>query len=129
MLTELEQAGIKLIDQKVVVGVFGDDTSSMKTNNEEGDGESGTHNIAARIRLAGKAISEISFALAEDLGCFDVDQDLDDRYEMNIRRKEQLMMLQRQQQKKKKNSSTPGSEHIWKVVALVVGVAAFVVGT
>jgi hypothetical protein len=39
--------------------------------------------------------------LAEDLNCFNVDQDLDDRYALNQKRKEELLKRKRLQQKKK----------------------------
>lgn len=150
VLTELEEAGIKYLDDRIVVGIFGDNddeegekqkrtsiipkniaANNTKVDHDDGDGDSRSLSIAARIRHAGKAISGVSFALAEDLNCFDVDRDLDDRYEMNLRRKE-LLLLQQQKKKRnnknKKDSTSSATEHVWKVAVLLLGVAAFVVG-
>lgn len=85
VMLDLEETGIKFLKEKTVVPLFAD---------EEGKIQENVTKFAIGVR-------DLAFALAEDLNCFNPDQDLDDRYALNQKRKEELMKRKRLQQKKK----------------------------
>jgi hypothetical protein len=85
VMLEVEENGIQFLNEKTVIPLFAD---------EEG-------NLPQKVKDIGNGFRDLCFALAEDLNCFNVDQDLDDRYALNQKRKEELLKRKRLQQKKK----------------------------
>jgi hypothetical protein len=82
--------------------------------------------ISTKVTTVVGGIRDVAFAMAEDLHCYDNNQYLDDSYELVQRRIEALKRLKKSKKQKQAESSELVSSNVWKAIALVASVAAFV---
>jgi hypothetical protein len=119
VLLELEESGVNFLKQKTVVSLFDDEQNTL---------------VNEKISQFGKGARDVAFALAEDLGCFNPELDLDDRYQLNQKRKEALLarkrLLQKKEEERKANTfwGRIKREGVLQIGLVVVGAMYFVFG-
>jgi len=119
VMLDLEETGINLLNEKVVVPLFAKD-------------DEGT--LPDKVKDSATGFRDLCFALAEDLNCFDVNQDLDDRYTLNQRRKEELLKQKKLLQKRKEEKEAKSlfgrlkSDPVVQVGLTLVGALIVVLG-